>query len=164
MPGTNNQLPAGQVHLDNPKGLLNQDVHNSSYYAGFPLTFSILTKGTQTKSLRLSALLPLPPIAQWVTRSCQLCLLNISNKIHHQISLYGQNEFSKIQFWCHSPIKISRLLSPQDKIQTPQLNIQNILHKPVSSSKSPSATSHHSLDDVTYLFILSTKLRAILGL
>lgn len=60
--GTNKQLPAGQVHLDNP-GLLNQHVHNSPYYAvfstptaGFPPT---LTKGTQTKSLRLSALLHL---------------------------------------------------------------------------------------------------------
>lgn len=71
LPGTNNQLPAGQVHLDDPKGLLNQDVHNSSYRAvlstptaGFPLTVSILTKSTQTKHLRLSALLPLPPTAQ----------------------------------------------------------------------------------------------------
>lgn len=56
--------------------------------------------------------------------------------------------------------KLLGLLSPQDKIQTPQLNIQNTLHKPVSSSKSPSANSHHSLsflNDVIYLFLLSAE-------
>lgn len=87
LPDTNNQMPVQQVHLHNPKGLSNKHVQNSPYYAtlaiptaGSPPTVSILTKSIQSKNLRLFLLssLSLPPITQWVTRSCQFCLLNIS--------------------------------------------------------------------------------------
>lgn len=56
-PDTNNQLPVQQVHLDNPTGLLNQHVHNSSCYAalftpttGFLPTFSILLKALKPQA------------------------------------------------------------------------------------------------------------------